>query len=50
MLADTDWLVRLEAVTCAPLEDVALLVGDVEPDVRAAVYRRLNGFLQEDET
>jgi hypothetical protein len=50
MLADTDWLVRLEAAMRAPLEAITELADDAEPDVRAAVYRRLNGFLQEDET
>ncbi len=50
MLADVDWLVRFEAVLRAPLDAIAELVDDAEPDVRAAVYRRLNGFLQEDET
>jgi hypothetical protein len=50
MLTDADWLVRLEAVMHAPLDGIVELVDDAEPDVRAAVNRRLNGFLQEDET
>ena len=45
MLADNDWVVRLEAVQRAPLEDIAELVDDVEPDVRAIVRKRLNEFL-----
>jgi hypothetical protein len=49
MLHDEDWLVRLRAAQHAPLEAVAELVDDAEPDVRAAVRRRLNGFLQEDQ-
>jgi len=49
MLADTDWLVRLEAAKHAPLEAVTRLPDDCEPDVCAVVQRRLNGFLFEDE-
>jgi hypothetical protein len=45
MLADPDWVVRLEAVRLAPLELVAELVDDVEPDVRAAARQRLDEFL-----
>jgi len=45
MLTDSDWVVRLEAAQLAPLEDIAELVDDVEPDVRAAVRQRLNDFL-----
>jgi hypothetical protein len=50
MLADSDWLVRLEAVKNASLENIAALVDDAEPDVRALVRRRLDGFFHEDET
>jgi hypothetical protein len=49
MLADTDWLVRLEAAKHAPLEAITCLVDDCEPDVCSVVQRRLNGFLLEDE-
>jgi hypothetical protein len=50
MLADSDWVVRLEAAQLAPLEDIAEMVDDVEPDVRATVLKRLNEFLHgEDE-
>ena len=41
--------VRLEAAQRAPLEAIAGLVDDVEPDVRAAVRQRLDGFLRGDE-
>ncbi len=44
MQADADWLVRLEAVMHAPLDAIAELVDDAEPDVREAVDHRLNGF------
>jgi hypothetical protein len=45
MLSDDDWVVRLEAAQHAPLESIAELVDDVEPDVRSAVRQRLNEFL-----
>jgi Mg/Co/Ni transporter MgtE len=45
MLSDPDWVVRLEAVQIVPLEYLAELVDDVEPDVRAVVRQRLNDFL-----
>jgi len=50
MLADGDWVVRLEAVQRVPLEAVAEMVDDAEPDVRAAVRQRLNEFLLRDDT
>jgi hypothetical protein len=50
MLVDEDWLVRLEASQRAPLENIVDLVNDSEEDVRAVIYRRLGGFLREDET
>ncbi len=50
MLTDSDWLVRLDAVRCAPLEHIIELIDDVVPDVRAVVQRRLEDFLREDET
>ncbi len=46
---DDDWVVRLEAVQRAPLEAIAELVDDVEPDVRAAVRQRLSEFLLGDD-
>ena len=48
MLADADWVVRLEAVQRAPVEFITELVDDDEPDVRAAVRQRLDEFLQGD--
>jgi Mg/Co/Ni transporter MgtE len=45
MLPDGDWLVRLEAAQRAPLESIAELVDDVEPDVREAVRQRLSDYL-----
>jgi hypothetical protein len=45
MLSDPDWVVRLEAAQIAPLEWIAELVDDIEPDVRALVRQRLNDFL-----
>lgn len=49
MLADTDWIVRLEAVLRAPLEAIVRMVDDVEPDVCAAARQRLSQFLLGDE-
>jgi hypothetical protein len=49
MLSDADWVVRLEAAQRAPLDAIAGLVDDVEPDVRAAVRQRLDEFLLGDE-
>ncbi|HEX5363891.1 MAG TPA: (Fe-S) protein, partial [Gallionella sp.] len=48
MLADADWVVRLEAAQHAPLESIAELVDDIEPDVRSVVRQRLGEFLQGD--
>jgi hypothetical protein len=49
MLADSDWLVRLEAAKHAPLESIAELVDDAESDVRSIVFRRLEGIFHEEE-
>jgi hypothetical protein len=50
LLHDPDWLVRLEVVRRAPVEVIAELVDDPEPDVRSLVRARLEGFLLEDES
>jgi len=49
MLHDEDWVVRLRAAEHAPLESIAELVDDAEPDVRAVVRQRLNEYLMGDE-
>ncbi len=48
LLADEDWVVRLEAAQRAPVELIAELVDDVEPDVCSVVRQRLNQYLHED--
>jgi hypothetical protein len=45
LLKDQDWVVRLEAAQRAPIEFIAELVDDAEPDVQALVRQRLNEFL-----
>jgi hypothetical protein len=41
LLNDCDWMVRYAAVQRVPTEALACLLGDPEPDVRAAVRERL---------
>ncbi|NTV96234.1 MAG: (Fe-S) protein, partial [Thiobacillus sp.] len=43
LLADPDWLVRLEAAGRAPTETLSALADDPESDVRAVALARLNG-------
>jgi hypothetical protein len=45
MLEDADWVVRLEAAQVAPVEFIAKLVDDIEPDVQAIVRQRLDVLL-----
>jgi hypothetical protein len=48
LLADPDWLVRLEAARHAPPEAIAALVDDPEPDVQALVRSRLEEYLKQE--